>query len=466
MAVFVSSQPAVTFQQTVHIKSASNFPAPIGGKITLLADTGYLIDGIIEVSDEFIFPTTGSVVFIGLGTGQNILRYTGGATMFEQTARVSGAISLWNCSFQGEGTATMWNVGGAVSELFWTSCDISEFASLGSMNIGSFSENFSSIFDFDAPLDLTFTSDAFIVSAIFDPNTPSDCVILRPGEGTIFQIALNTPFLSSGDNFLNIPVTANTFKGTVFGNLIGNGGQLFKPGGLNHTDPRINAQINPGFANSEIVSAMVLPINVASQALTNGVPVLMNNTFVTPDNISLQRFELVGGNRQKYIGLEEVDLKITGGMSALSDAGTNKETHFFLKVGNETENVITAYADSAGDPGVDTTVTSEAHGRMVGQRVDIQNSTNYNGVHTVTLIVDVDNYDIDTAFIADDAAGDWGILLEQWLSKGFLDNATASNIQIEAVVDLITDSYYEPFVEAIGGNHGIVPSAVKFSTLK
>lgn len=66
---------------------------------------------------------------------------------------------------------------------------------------------------------------------------------------------------------------------------------------------------------------------------------------------------------------------------------------------------ITAFADSAADPGVDTTVTSTAHGMTKFRTHVIAGTTNYNATHKVTRIIDANNFDIDTAFVADDATG-------------------------------------------------------------
>lgn len=66
---------------------------------------------------------------------------------------------------------------------------------------------------------------------------------------------------------------------------------------------------------------------------------------------------------------------------------------------------ITAFADSVADPGVDTTVTSTAHGLTIFRTTAIPDTTNYNGTHTVTRVVDANNFDINVVFSVDDATG-------------------------------------------------------------
>ncbi len=62
---------------------------------------------------------------------------------------------------------------------------------------------------------------------------------------------------------------------------------------------------------------------------------------------------------------------------------------------------ITAFADNGG---VATDVASAGHGMMTGESVTISGTTNYNGVHVVTVI-DANNFTIPVLFLGDDATG-------------------------------------------------------------
>lgn len=107
------------------------------------------------------------------------------------------------------------------------------------------------------------------------------------------------------------------------------------------------------------------------------------------------------------------------------------------------QGAISAYADSAGDPGVDTTVTSTAHGitaQMVTRlwNVTISGSTaaQYDGTFVVTRIVDDDNFDIAKVFGTD--PGDGSFLVEKiyrltpWMltSTVVLKNGESINVDI------------------------------------
>lgn len=85
---------------------------------------------------------------------------------------------------------------------------------------------------------------------------------------------------------------------------------------------------------------------------------------------------------------------------------------------NVDEGQIQAYADSAADAGVDTTVTSAGH-RITQEMVDnnwsvtISGSTaaQYDGLKVVTRIIDADNFDIAHVFASD--PGDGAFLVEK-----------------------------------------------------
>ncbi len=67
---------------------------------------------------------------------------------------------------------------------------------------------------------------------------------------------------------------------------------------------------------------------------------------------------------------------------------------------------ITVYADYSGTVAGATLVTSNTHNLATGDHVSIRGTTNYNGIHEVT-VVDANTFYIVVAFVADDGASDW-----------------------------------------------------------
>ena len=70
------------------------------------------------------------------------------------------------------------------------------------------------------------------------------------------------------------------------------------------------------------------------------------------------------------------------------------------------DGTITAFADSAGNPGVDTTVSTAATPAS-GAPVAIFGTTSYNGLFTAANVVGGVSFDIVRTFVADDATGTW-----------------------------------------------------------
>jgi len=69
------------------------------------------------------------------------------------------------------------------------------------------------------------------------------------------------------------------------------------------------------------------------------------------------------------------------------------------------DGLITAFVANGGN----TVVTSTAHGILINDIVTIINTTNYNGTFTVVATT-ANTFTINTAFIADDATGNWSAL--------------------------------------------------------
>jgi hypothetical protein len=70
-----------------------------------------------------------------------------------------------------------------------------------------------------------------------------------------------------------------------------------------------------------------------------------------------------------------------------------------------------------------TTVTDATHGLSDGDKIKIAGTTSYNGTFAIDYI-DADNFDIETAFVADDATGTWRKLLKMAVGQDYIDMPT------------------------------------------
>lgn len=106
------------------------------------------------------------------------------------------------------------------------------------------------------------------------------------------------------------------------------------------------------------------------------------------------------------------DISITDKFTVSSTAYNQIAGAEFLATAKTGTNTV--YADN-GSGG--TTVTSAAHGMTIEQAITVAGSTSYNGTHVLSDIT-TNTYDIDVAFVADDAAGTF----TTGDSNDFLDN--------------------------------------------
>lgn len=74
------SLPLSEFKSTIVVKKPADFGPPLAGAVTLAANTAYLIDGSVSMSDRFIVSSKSSI--ISLDRNINTLEYTGVGAMF------------------------------------------------------------------------------------------------------------------------------------------------------------------------------------------------------------------------------------------------------------------------------------------------------------------------------------------------------------------------------------------------
>ena len=74
----------------VIVQTASDFPAPSGGEITLVDNTSYVIDGVVNIADTIVPALNNSITSFSFSTHE--LNYTGVGSMFK--GRDTGLVPL------------------------------------------------------------------------------------------------------------------------------------------------------------------------------------------------------------------------------------------------------------------------------------------------------------------------------------------------------------------------------------
>jgi len=127
--------------------------------------------------------------------------------------------------------------------------------------------------------------------------------------------------------------------------------------------------------------------------------------------------------------------------------------NYVVEIDNK-EGSITVFADSTVATGVDTTVTSVAHGLVNGDIVLIAGTTSYNGTWTIENVT-TDTFDIVTAFVADDATGAWEISPNtfSWSEDGG-STWTATGVAITGAAQTLSNGVTITFAATTGHTLG------------
>lgn len=435
---------------TVHVRSMSDFPTPAAGSITLTTNTKWIIDAPLTTADEFIIPTGSFTEIESSAIDLNTITYTDSGTLF--TGTDIGFFNILNTTFIAtDAGSTLYAINGSSATLVEAVRSVFfGFGSLGTVqNIDFFIWRNISALEFGTGLTVSEANTVGMSPVIFHNTVDSgDTYFTYAGNTKAVDLTFTANFVATNPNEKVIHVDPALPSGArvhINNNTGIIGGVFFESGSLDWTDEKVRSLNNSGVPDSNAFAAMYMIVNTTDTAIvTTGVPVKAAGTWATNGR---ERFDFDTGGRMTYTGLEEIDRQVTVNFRGINDAGINKDFAFYISEGNDTNNTITAFADSAADPGVDTTVTSAAHGLSIGDRVPITGTTNYNLVHTITRIVDANNFDIDFIFVANDATGNWARIIEESLSSNRFDTTDNKNTTVISIVEFDVDDYVEIFVQ-------------------
>ena len=116
---------------------------------------------------------------------------------------------------------------------------------------------------------------------------------------------------------------------------------------------------------------------------------------------------------------------------------SSRNCSFYIAIGNDDDNDITAFADAGG--GQVTVTTENAHGLPNGTRVCLNGTTNYNGTFTIASVT-TNGFDITDTWVSDDATGNWALVEEDSVVSRLVDTSPSS-ISLLFVQTLTQNSY-------------------------
>lgn len=435
---------SVRGQNTFLIESMSDFPAAVAGVITLTSGV-YHINAALTTTDRFEVDTSASVRLVGGVFSIHGIVYTGSGNMFSGSG--FGTLDFDNL-FLSCPNGTLFDIQPAspsATSLYLIDSGIVDCSSLGTIkNLTTFSTEFCAFQDIGTGLVMdSIGSSGMLNSQSTSWKNQSTAMFTVQGAwGTcVFNAFLFLP--GSNETVFDIKSTSTIRTGSVVSCPVdlSNNGSVFASGSKDQTDIYWTFKSNSNIPDSMAETQLSLTDNLTATAVgTVDTPTLIAGSWVD----SAERFTTTASGRAKYIGLEAITLSLSANPTAVLDTGTNKDVSFYFVHGNETDHAITAFADGGGGQVV---VTSASHGLSNGDRVVIRNTTNYNGVFTISNVT-TDTYEITDTWVANDATGDWSIIIEQSKAQNQLASTTkASNTSVFSGFQFSTNDFIELFVE-------------------
>jgi len=342
--ITLSTTPVST--KTVIINSISDFPAAVGGIITLADDTEYAVRNDISTSNRFI---VGNNCVIG-GSDEAVvsLAYTGAGIMFTSVNKTWKIKNITiDCS-----SGTFVDVSGTSTEVFQLvrtilACD--KFGSIADMLGLQISD-----------MQISVTTDGVLFAGSFGVALIED-MLATIDAGTFFDLGTSTfSGLSITDCFTTINGSSVYLDGAAgSANLTSTGlgsvhnCRFFGTGNPLATitifDARWQFFINDQIPDSHQDSLLSLAGNVTATTIPAiNTPTLVAGTWNLEHS---SHFTQTAAGRSTYDGLKDVHIDVTMSFSAEPVSGSNKIVGFYAAVnGAEIANSEATSNISAGSP--------------------------------------------------------------------------------------------------------------------
>jgi len=299
-----------------YIKVKADFPTPAAGKITLVANTTYIITGNINIgTDNFVIPSGGNLNIIGAAFNNQSITYTGSGVMFENSGGIEFLrIELLTIINTGSGTFSNPTplVSNPLSQFSVLQCLITGFASIG-----------------------TWTSRPFISACAFVDNvagiTVNDVIDFRiddnkmlnsSGLGTTFVTIGGTGISTGSLDKLTIDVLsgetaidinsgiAATSLVRIAGSAIRGAGTVFDATGIDQEDDRVKASQSEGIPDSMSIGETYLDSTETVTIAVIGTPVIISGSSWVDGE--LQRFTATNAGRLTYTGRDPITVFVKG----------------------------------------------------------------------------------------------------------------------------------------------------------
>lgn len=378
----------------VLVKSVSDFPAAVGGVITLADNTAYEINGTIALGTDRIVCGVSNIIY-GVDKTDDILIYTGTGNMISSTNQ-SLSISKVTLVATGAGSNILNLVGSGTEKL-----EIAETVIANSVSIGTISGGFSTIVFRNnlvtgnaGGLDISGTNgDLFITDNPFENFTGTPTFLALSNGASSYHtviISRNMFEVDTGQTGLNISQAINvTAGGTIQGNSFEGAGT--KLAGINAGSPgwRIPANSNIGIAGKRTFYPYDIIWNTGTYATD------VDSMLDIPEDYIFPEYDVAQDEGTAFICELLVDCSHQANGGAVAIQLVNETDNLAMGFGGNAKLDVNTIAWQSGSVIRYTFNGAPNLSRArVGDYMTVESATNAinNGVFLITAVNDVSDY--------------------------------------------------------------------------
>tara|TARA_R110000787_G_scaffold5761_2_gene20727 strand:+ start:15619 stop:16566 length:948 start_codon:yes stop_codon:yes gene_type:complete len=166
--------------------------------------------------------------------------------------------------------------------------------------------------------------------------------------------------------------------------------------------------------------------------MTTGQVQRLNATFV---EVSNQQFTTDAAGTAQYDGVDTTIVSVISTITGAIASGTNIGINFFVVNGNSA-NTITGFVDAGG--GLVEATSSAVHGYTTGDRIIIEDSTNYDDEYTITVTATT-TFTFTATFVSTETATHAQVLTLTKASNDF--SSSNKNTTLVAQLSLATNGF-------------------------
>jgi hypothetical protein len=464
--------------------ASSVLPGYGTGTITLAANTIYMGNNdTVVVTDTILFSSdsrienmkliiTTATTGLTTGTAESIeikqceITYTGTGTLFNIADLGSNTV-LEECIFyMGGAGQTVFNITSTTDPNTFLILDLVIFAGSGNYNMGTIDGSF-----------VTINNTQFLgfLQGVSFQNT--DFVNLSSMQTTGANAA-STHFSFEGTtqggvqlNGVNITIQSNEYgfnfnPGTTFSSTVSVLGCVIEGATNNVFESGSYESSDNGFkfiGNSHITdSSASAYINALDQSAVQTIldQSVAKRITATYTEQSAERFTTSTNGSILYTGTENINLGIGAPITGTMSSGTGIQGNFYVAIGN-TGTMITSFADAGG--GQVTVNTAAAHGFSNGDRIIIEDTTNYDYEYTISGVTTT-SYEITATWVSTETGNNYKVLEFTKATNQF--SGLDSNTSLIASTALIPNDVLFLCVENTGNTAEWETSDIQFRVNK